>query len=67
MICVLCVNRPCVMFKNPLEHLQIERKQAISLDANEVLVVYRMDEKTNEVTRYLKQGPTLYVPDANEW
>ena len=55
------------MFQNPLEHANVQKLPAVSLDANEILVVYRMNSKTNEVTRYLKHGPTLYIPDANEW
>ena len=39
----------------------------ISLDANEALVVYRQDEKSNEVTRYVQYGPTLFMLLSNEW
>ena len=59
--------RPCVMFTNPLEHFSITIKEMISLDANEALVVYREDESTKEVTRYVQFGPTLVMPLANEW
>nr|XP_022338585.1 uncharacterized protein LOC111134076 isoform X2 [Crassostrea virginica] len=58
---------PCVMFTNPLEHFSITIKEMISLDANEALVVYREDESTKEVTRYVQFGPTLVMPLANEW
>ncbi|XP_048747678.2 uncharacterized protein LOC125659917 [Ostrea edulis] len=58
---------PCVMFTNPLEHYGIQIKDMISLDANEALVIYREDESTKAVTRYVQFGPTLVMPQANEW
>ena len=39
----------------------------ISLDANEALVVYKQDPQTQGVERYIKYGPTLFMPMANEW
>ena len=59
--------RPCVLYKNPLVHSSMEVLNGISLDANEVLVVYRRDEETKKVDRYLQHGPTLFIPDSNEW
>ena len=38
-----------------------------SLDANEALVVYKQDQETQEVTRYVQFGPTLFMPQAHEW
>ena len=64
---VLLVARPSVHFLNPLVHEDIKVHPAISLDANEVLVVYGLDPETHKVTRYLRNGPTLYIPRANEW
>ncbi|XP_061180449.1 uncharacterized protein LOC133189023 [Saccostrea echinata] len=58
---------PCVMFTNPLEHYKIEIRDMISLDANEALVIYREDSETKNVTRYVQYGPTLVMPQANEW
>lgn len=58
---------PCVMYTNPLEHFRINIKEMISLDANEALVVYREDGTTKEVSRYVQFGPTLVMPQANEW
>ena len=55
------------MYRNPLIHSTIKVLNGISLDANEVLVVYRHDEETKKVERYLQHGPTLFIPDANEW
>ena len=59
--------RPCVVYKNPLTHNLIQVMTGISLDANEVLVVYRQDDESKKVDRYLQHGPTLFIPDANEW
>lgn len=58
---------PSVLFLNPLIHEDIQVHPAISLDANEVLVVYNLDPETHKVTRYLRNGPTLFIPQANEW
>lgn len=55
------------MFRNPLKHQSIENKQGISLDANELVVVYRQDEKSKEVSRSTQYGPTLFIPKSNEW
>ena len=55
------------MYKNPLIHSMIKVLNGINLDASEVLVVYRHDEETEKVERYLQHGPTLFIPDANEW
>ena len=59
--------RPCVLFKNPIAHRSISVSKMTSLDANEALVVYKQDDKTKEVTRYIQFGPTLFVPLSNEW
>ena len=59
--------RPTAMFMNPLEHSSIEVQKCMSLDANEVLVVYKQNDKSKSVTRYLKHGPTVFMPAANEW
>ncbi|XP_074658375.1 uncharacterized protein LOC141911275 isoform X2 [Tubulanus polymorphus] len=58
---------PCSMFRDPSKHTSIDKMQGIPLDANELLVVYSKNEKTKEVMRYLKDGPTIYIPKANEW
>lgn len=58
---------PCVLFLNPIAHLSIKKKEMISLDANEALVVYKQDPQTQGVERYIKYGPTLFMPMANEW
>lgn len=44
-----------------------EVMESISLDANEVLVVYSRDRSTNQVTRKIQYGPMLFIPDADEW
>ena len=61
------IYRPCVLFHNPIAHLSVKKKDMISLDANEALVVYKQDPKTQGVERYIKYGPTLFMPMANEW
>lgn len=55
------------MFLNTIAYQSIKKKDMISLDSNEALVVYRQDMKSSKVTRYIKYGPTLFMPLANEW
>ena len=56
-----------MIFHNPLVYESIQVKEAISLDANEVLVVYGLHSTDQTVTRYLRNGPSVFVPKANEW
>ncbi|XP_052214440.1 uncharacterized protein LOC127833300 [Dreissena polymorpha] len=58
---------PCVMFLNTLAYKSITKQDMISLDANEALVVYSQDASTNKVKRYIKYGPTMFMPMAHEW
>ena len=44
-----------------------EVMESISLDANEVLVVYSRDRSTNQVQRKIQYGPMLFIPNADEW
>lgn len=55
------------MFLNTIAYQSIKKKDMISLDANEALIVYKQEVKSNEVKRYIKYGPTLFMPLANEW
>lgn len=54
------------MFNNPLEHDCIKVEDAIKIDANHLIVVYKQ-LADNSVQRRIVQGPTLFVPDAGEW
>jgi len=44
-----------------------EVMSSISLDANEVLVVYSRDRSTDQVVRKIQYGPMLFTPSADEW
>ena len=44
-----------------------EVMSSISLDANEVLVVYSRDRSTSQVVRKIQYGPMLFTPSADEW
>ena len=59
-------HRPCAMFNNPLEHQWIRKENAVKIDANHLIVVYRQ-LPDNSVERRIVQGPTLFVPEAGEW
>ncbi len=54
------------MFNNPLEYQSIEVLPATKIDANHVLVVYRK-LKDNHVERRIVKGPTVFMPEAEEW
>ncbi|KAL4234685.1 hypothetical protein ACF0H5_006326 [Mactra antiquata] len=57
---------PCEIFFNPLLHEDIAVKDALKLDANHLIVVYKR-LKDDSVERKIIQGPTVFVPDAEEW
>jgi hypothetical protein len=54
------------MFCNPLLHESIEVELANKVDANHMMVVYKR-LKDSDVQRRIIQGPTVFVPEAEEW
>jgi hypothetical protein len=56
---------PAVVWMDPVEHAEVTVANAIPLDANEAMVVYRQDE--GHVRRRVVRGPELFVPDPCEW
>ncbi len=52
---------------NPLRMDSADIKQAIALDANEVLVVYQRERESGGVLRRIQYGPTVFTPSADEW
>ena len=54
------------MFCNPLEHESIQVENAVKIDSNHLIVVYRQ-QVDNSVERRIIQGPTLFIPEAGEW
>jgi hypothetical protein len=58
---------PCSMFLNPLQIESAEVKPSHSLNANEVLVVYKRDRGDHIVQRRIQYGPTIFTPSADEW
>ncbi len=64
---MLFINfRPCSMFENPLEYQTIHVLPATKIDANHQLVVYKK-QKDNSVERRIVEGPTVFMPEAEEW
>ena len=74
------VHGPASVWFHPVEHESIAVEQALSLDANEAIVVYAEDRATgpgsapgtagtdaSRVTRRIVRGPSLFMPAANEW
>ncbi|XP_071958033.1 uncharacterized protein [Antedon mediterranea] len=57
---------PCQVFLNPYLHNDITVKNAVILDATQLLVVYKK-AKDNVVTRRLVKGPLVFIPEAEEW
>ncbi|XP_033730756.1 uncharacterized protein LOC117320210 [Pecten maximus] len=57
---------PCEIFHNPLVYDSITVKDATKIDANHLVVVYKR-LKDNDVQRRIIQGPTVFVPEAEEW
>lgn len=57
---------PCEMFFNPMLHENIQTLDALKLDANHMVVVYKR-VKDDAVQRKIIQGPTVFVPEAEEW
>lgn len=57
------------MFRIPTIHDTITTKKAITLDAHEVVVVYRHNGEASErtVERYIEYGPKMFIPGSNEW
>ena len=58
---VLC--RPREMFHNRLEVDGVLVKNALKLDANHLIVVYKQQE--GQIERRIVQGPTIFVPSAH--
>ena len=54
------------MFFNPMLHENIQTLDALKLDANHMVVVYKR-VKDGAVQRKIIQGPTVFVPEAEEW
>ncbi|HTV47036.1 MAG TPA: hypothetical protein VMG59_01200 [Phycisphaerae bacterium] len=56
---------PVSVWMDPVEHASIHMAEAISLDANEAVVVYRQEQ--SKIARRIMRGPELFVPDPSEW
>ena len=46
-------------------HESIIVKNAIKLNGNEMLVVYKQEQEF--IQRRLVPGPAIFVPESNEW
>jgi hypothetical protein len=58
---------PSVFWIDPVEHRNAIVADAITLDGNEALVVYRQQPGGGKVERRIVRGPELFVPDSQEW
>lgn len=59
------VAGPISLWLNPVEHEEVTVKEAININANEVIVVYAQDG--GRIQRKIVRGPALHVPSDNEW
>lgn len=59
------VRGPAAVWFDPLAHQEIAVRQAMALDANEAVVIYR--QETGGVSRRVERGPAMFVPFAREW
>lgn len=57
---------PLSMFEDPVLHESISVMNAVTVDAFEVIVVYTEDDH-GHVKRNVVQGPTVFIPDVNQW
>ncbi|XP_061198076.1 uncharacterized protein LOC133206165 [Saccostrea echinata] len=57
---------PCFLFNNPLLYESVTVKESTKIDANHLIVVYKR-LKDSDVQRRIVQGPTVFVPEAEEW
>ena len=56
---------PREIFHNRLEMDSILVRDAIRLDANHLLVVYK--QESGHIERRIVDGPTIFIPSAHEW
>lgn len=57
---------PAMLWQHPVEHLSIERAEAIAISAHEAVVVYGRDAR-QAVQRRIVRGPAQFVPASGEW
>jgi hypothetical protein len=62
---VVHVPGPASLWFDPVEHAAVDRAPAVTLDANEAIVVYRRGE--DGIDRRVVRGPARFVPTAEEW
>ena len=58
-------TRPKEMFLNRLEIESVAVKNAVKLDGNHLLVVYK--QEGGHIERRVVDGPTVFIPSAHEW
>ena len=61
------IYRPISEWFNRFEHETITVENGYKLNSSQLIVVYKQDATTNQVTRRLEEGPCLFIPDSNEW
>lgn len=60
------VRGPTAMFMDPVKHVSVSVRNAVTVDAYEVITVYTED-KLGNVQRSIVRGPTVFVPKVNQW
>lgn len=59
------VRGPAAVWFDPVNHKEIRTEQALPVDSNEAIVVYR--RAGEKVDRRVVRGPAMYVPTEDEW
>ncbi len=59
------VRGPATIWQDPIEHKEVQIRDAMPLDSNEAVVVYRRDN--GDVHRRVERGPMLFIPSEDEW
>lgn len=59
--------RPAIEWFNRFKHEYIRVSDCVKLDESQLVVVYRRDPATRQVSRRLVKGPCVYMIESNEW
>jgi len=56
---------PVMVWQHPVDHISIQKAEAIAISAHEAVVVYGKDGE--RVQRRIVKGPAQFVPGSGEW
>ena len=56
---------PAMVWQHPVDHVAVERTNAIAISAHEAVVVY--GKEGDQIRRRVVRGPAQFVPGSGEW